>query len=90
MSKHAVLALLLMFASPAALQAQQQSTQPQPPAAEPKKNPLDKVVCKTEDTMGTRLGAHRVCATVREWQEQALENQQATEKMQGMPNIPSN
>lgn len=89
MLKHASLAFLVVVSAPAVAQAPQDSVA-KAPAADAKKNPLDKVVCKTEDTMGTRLGAHRVCATVREWQEQALENQQATQKMQGPSNIPSN
>ena len=53
-------------------------------------NPLDKVVCRTEDTLGSRLGGHRVCATVREWQDQQQENRDALEKIQqGQGNVPS-
>lgn len=49
-----------------------------------KPDPLDKIVCRTEDTLGTRLGAHRVCASVRDWKEQAEQNRQAAELMQGV------
>lgn len=91
MLKYASLALVALLAVPAAAQT------PAPPAqsgasqtAEKPKNPLDKVVCRTEDTMGTRLGGHRVCATVREWQDQAQENRDAIDKIQqGQGTVPS-
>ena len=74
--------LLVAAASPAIAQAP--APQPQQPqvTAPVKKNPLDKVVCRTEQTVGSRLGGHRVCATVREWQEQAQESRDALEKIQ--------
>lgn len=60
-----------------------QNVAPTPSApAEAQKNPLDKVVCRTEDTLGTRLGAHRVCATLRDWKEQEAQNREALEKLQ--------
>jgi len=57
---------------------------PVPSATAQKADPLDRMVCKAEETVGTRLGRHKVCATVREWQEQAAENRVATEAMQGV------
>lgn len=68
--------MLLAAASPVAAQA------PASPQAATAKDPLDKVVCKTEDTIGSRLKAHRVCATVRDWKDQADENRLAAEKWQ--------
>ena len=74
--------LLIAAASPAIAQAPAPQTQ-QSQASEPaKKNPLDKVVCRTEQTVGSRLGGHRVCATLREWQEQAQDSRDALEKIQ--------
>lgn len=67
-----------------------QTTSPPPvlpsPQAAPaqKANPLDKVVCRYEETIGSRLKKHKVCATVREWQEQEAENRAATQAMQGV------
>jgi hypothetical protein len=88
MLKYASLAVLLATTAPALAQTAAPA-QPQTAAPAPK-NPLDKVVCKTEETMGSRLGAHRVCATVREWQDQAQENRDAVEKIQqGQGNVPS-
>jgi hypothetical protein len=77
----AVLSIVLAF--PAAAQA---TAPPAAPAAQTsgKPNPLDKIICKTEDTIGTRLGAHRVCATEREWKEQQEENRTAAQAMQGV------
>jgi len=79
MLKFVPLILIAAAATPAIAQA----PAPQPQKVEPaKKNPLDKVVCRTEQTVGTRLGGHRVCATVREWQEQQQANREALEEIQ--------
>ena len=72
---------LLLLAVPAAAVAQTPAAAPQAPV-EAKKNPLDKIICRTEDTVGTRLGAHKVCATLREWKDQEQENREALEKIQ--------
>ena len=55
---------------------------PQTQAAPSKPDPLDKIVCKADDTSGSRLKRHKVCATVREWQEQQQENRDALELLQ--------
>jgi hypothetical protein len=53
-----------------------------PGAAQPKMNPLDKIVCRTEEGLGSRLNRSKVCMTVREWKEQAEGSREAAEKMQ--------
>lgn len=53
-------------------------------ASQAKEDPLDKIVCRSEETIGSRLKKHKVCATLREWQEQELENRQAAQGMQGV------
>lgn len=81
--------MLLVFAAGPAF------AQTAPPAqsqvAETKLDPLDKVVCRTEETVGSRLKKHKVCATVREWQEQQQENREALELYQqrGQSTVPS-
>jgi len=77
------LGILVAAAAPAIAQtaAPAPQTAPAPQAAKPE-NPLDKIVCRYEDTVGTRLGGHKVCATLREWQDQERENQDATQKWQ--------
>ncbi|MDL2341153.1 MAG: hypothetical protein QFB89_07475 [Pseudomonadota bacterium] len=74
-----------------AVPALAQTPAPTPQVAEAKPNPLDKVVCRTEETLGSRLGGHKVCATVREWQEQQQENRDAVELIQqkGQSTVPS-
>ena len=80
-----LVALTAALTIPALVGAQTTSVIPTTKAAATKKpDPLDKIVCRTEDTLGTRLGAHRVCASVRDWQEQAEQNRQAAELMQGV------
>jgi hypothetical protein len=74
--------LILLAAAPVAADT---TAPPQIRTAQAAKpNPLDKMVCKTEDTLGTRLGAHRVCATVREWKDQEEDNRQAAQAIQGV------
>jgi hypothetical protein len=89
MLRFAPVAVLIAVAAPAVAQT---AAPPPPPTANaaPKQNPLDKVICRTEDTVGSRLGAHRVCATLREWQDQEQENREALEKIQqGQGVVPS-
>jgi len=57
--------LILLAASPVV--AQSPAAAPSPNAKST--NPLDKMVCRTEETLGSRLNAHRVCATLREWKD---------------------
>lgn len=55
--------------------------------AEPKteataKSDVHKIVCKKEETIGSRLAAKKVCLTVDEWRRMADENRNATERLQ--------
>lgn len=87
MLKYAPL-LLSVIAVPALAQ----TPAPAPQVAQAKPNPLDKVVCRVEETLGSRLSKHKVCATVREWQEQQADNREAVELQQqrGQAVVPSN
>lgn len=42
----------------------------------------DKMVCKKEEKIGTRLGAKKVCLTVREWAARASDDREQTEDVQ--------
>ena len=77
MFKYAALALIAAVAMPVAAQtpAPQPST---PPAA--KEDPLNKVVCRKEESLGSRLNAKRVCLTVREWKDMQDANREAFDK----------
>ncbi len=43
---------------------------------------LEKIVCRYEETVGSRLKGHKVCASVREWQEQREQNQDGVRDLQ--------
>lgn len=61
-----------------------------PPAAQPStadqqdttRNAGDRLICKKEDTLGSRLGAKKVCLTAHEWKVLAQENREHTEDVQ--------
>lgn len=83
------LALLIGTAQPAFAQ----TTASQAPAAEAASgNKLDKIVCRTEESLGSRLNVKRVCRTVREWREEAEASREALERIQqqGQATVPSN
>jgi hypothetical protein len=64
--------LLTAFVIGTPLAAQTPTTQPQPVVVTGDKGPdVNKIVCKSEDTIGSRLGAKKVCLTVQEWKERA-------------------
>lgn len=46
------------------------------------KNELDRIVCEREEQIGSRLGARKVCKTVREWQEQRRVQREEVERVQ--------
>ena len=73
------LAVLLASASSTAHQAPPAPAQPVPVV---KINPLDKILCRTEEGSGGRLDRKKICMTVRDWQEQAQASREATEKLQ--------
>jgi len=96
MLKNIAIAILAAGAAPALGQVSppppSAPAAPQLAAAGQKVNPLDKMVCRYEDTLGTRLGNHKVCATVREWKDQEDENRQELDRVQqttGVPTDPS-
>ncbi len=50
--------------------------------AAPAKAGANKMVCKRQETIGTRLGAKKVCLTVSEWDERAKNDRERTEHLQ--------
>lgn len=46
------------------------------------KGDQDRIVCKKEETIGTRLGSKKVCLTVADWNALARENRERTEAIQ--------
>ena len=79
------LPLAVLVASPPST-PQQAPAQPAPVV---KVNPLDRIICRTEEGSGGRLNRQKVCMTVRAWQDQAQENREAVERLQLMgQNVP--
>ena len=67
--------------------AQQPASQASAPAAQPAKpSGDDKIVCEREEQIGSRLGARKVCMTVRQWAEKARLERQDLEKVQQVVN----
>ena len=61
---------------------------PVPPAKISKsKSDVDKVVCKSEDTLGSRLQAHQVCMTLQQWQQYQYDNREKAQQMQGLSGL---
>jgi hypothetical protein len=77
MLKSVPIVVLLITSVPVAAQVQQ----PASPTAS-KKSDLDRMVCEKQEQIGSRLGARKVCKTVREWQEQRRIQQEEVQDQQ--------
>jgi hypothetical protein len=65
-----VLAVGLCGSAMAQTPPPQQQTQAPPTSGKPpKKDPGERIICVDEETLGTRLGTHRVCHTKNEWDQ---------------------
>jgi len=51
------------------------------PAPKDVGNP-NRIICEVDETTGTRLGAHKVCKTALEWQEQRASHRESLEMFQ--------
>jgi hypothetical protein len=45
-----------------------------------KADPQDKMVCRTEETIGSRLGGHRECHTRRDWDRMAQDSRNVLDR----------
>jgi len=77
---------LLLSAVPAVAQTQAPAAAP---AANASKDDPNKLICKTERQIGSRLASKRTCMTAAEWQAQQERNQRDLQdwnrQMQGQP-----
>lgn len=86
MYKFASVVLALAIATPVMAQAPTGAT---PPAAAPvKADPLDKIVCRTEEGLGSRLNRKKVCMSLRDWKDQADDARDATGRLQQLTQNP--
>ena len=94
MSKRAYLAAaLLVLPAPGFAQIVFDNNPPPvtPAGAKPAKSDVDKVECRSQDTLGSRLQAHKVCMTKQQWWQFEQENKQKVADLQDLtPTRPSN
>lgn len=89
MAKHAWIAgALVAIAAP--LLAQTTAPLKSQQIATSDKSDANRIVCKREEKVGTRLGAKKVCLTVQEWEDLAKGSREDTESWQRLaPTLPS-
>jgi hypothetical protein len=58
------------------------TVQPQPVQAATAKSDVNKLICKKEEEIGSRLGAKKVCLTLEQWQARTSEDRQQLERVQ--------
>lgn len=80
MRKFLPLALLVALSAPAV--AQIPAPAPHSGKSQAKQDPLDRIICRTEEGTGSRLNKEKVCMTAREWKDLQDENQAALQKLQ--------
>lgn len=82
MRKILLVGLAALIAAPAVAQS------PSTPAivVETDKSELERMVCERQEQIGTRLGARKVCKTVREWQEERRVQREDVERVQRVVN----
>ena len=54
----------------------------------PLKGDADKIVCEKQETIGSRLGAKKVCMTVAEWNDRKRAQRERTEQIQAGSCLP--
>lgn len=67
----------------------QSTVDPQPVQAPTAKSDVNKLVCKKEETLGSRLAAKKVCLTVQQWQDRAAQDRDQLERVQQGARAPS-
>lgn len=50
--------------------------------SKPAAKPAEKLICEKEETIGSRLGASKVCLTEAQWQQKRQEQRETLEKFQ--------
>ncbi len=78
MLKFTSIVVVLAAAAPATAQVPATSATVAPARADP----LDKIVCRTEEGLGSRLNKKKVCMSLRDWKDQADDSRSATERIQ--------
>ena len=74
-----VLAIASLAAMPAAAQISFDDSPPKSAQANPSDN---KIICEKEETVGSRVGAQKVCLTKSQWDQRRREHRETLEKFQ--------
>jgi hypothetical protein len=86
MSKLAYLIAVAGLVAPAPVLAQGRDVQavpaPLPPANAKPKSDDDKVVCKRQEEIGSRLISNKVCMTVAQWRQYEIDNREKLQRLQ--------
>lgn len=83
MSKFAyVIGALILSASPAVAQTAPTQAPQAVDIPSTEKSDVNRIVCRKTETIGTRLGAKKVCLTVKEWQDRASADREETDRVQ--------
>jgi hypothetical protein len=75
---------------PAPLSAQKITFEESPPPAAKSasaNSDLDKVVCRTEEEIGSRLRAHKVCLTVEQWKRYQDDYKEEIQEIQSLASV---
>ena len=78
----AAVSLLSIVATPAVAQTSSSAVGKPRPIASTDKSDVNRIVCKREETIGSRLAAKKVCLTVQEWEDLAKGSREDTESWQ--------
>ena len=62
--------------------AAQTTVQPQPVQAPTAKSDVNKLICKKQEEIGSRLGAKKVCLTQEQWQARTNDDREQMERVQ--------
>ena len=86
-----IAAALSMISAPAFAQIVFDNSAPAPAAAaapNPKaRSDLDKVVCRTQEEIGSRLQNHKVCMTVDQWKVYAQQYKDQVQEVQSQASV---
>lgn len=77
-----VIGALILSTSPAAAQTAPTQAAQAVDISSTDESDVNRIVCKKEEKIGSRLGAKKVCLTVKEWQDRASADREETDRVQ--------
>lgn len=84
MKFHTALAGLFLIVAPSQIIAGEPEPQPaQQPAAKSSKDP-NRIICRTDDEIGSRIHKKRICLTAAQWRDVSHESGFATERKEAL------